>query len=897
MADLRQRVQIEATLKDRGASRGLDNIRSKSESAFGERGGIAFHAGKARVALGVFGTAIAAAALGVQRMVAEVARQNDEIAKLSTRLGASTEALSQLRFVAERSGVSFETLTMGLQRMTRRIAEAASGTGEARDALKELGLSAQELNRQRPEDQFKRIADQIARVGNQGDRVRLAMRLFDSEGVALVQTMEQGAAGIERLQQQADRMGLTVTEQIAKQAEAYEDAVTNLSSAFDGLSSTLADDVMPSMTSAANAVAGILSGLNKALENSRGIAGAGLGFQDGPRPFAPGTATFRRGADGGFFRVRQGGLFTPGSNFSTLNQSADTTLDDLGVTTVTSTATTRSRALSNSTRAFSKAGESGAKAYLDTIQTTVEKDQPLVDETFADAGDFAAFAFLGEKGETKQGLKVALAAGLTDYVLEGDLKNAAGTFGYTLAGGMIVRASDRLADGIINKLGDLTGGFREDLVAAGQGIGKTMLSGFDNVNFAGKFGIDGDIGGGIGRELAGTFSDAVMGGAFGLGIGTLIGDEITAKAAGIGGALGGALAGPVGSVIGSITAALGSNIPVLGDAIDNLFGITDNKEAQSFLTDVRAFGGLVGYFERIGGVEGIRGSRAAEFVNNNQVQNAIRDLTRVEFGTTREQAEDFVDFLQSVAVNNQAVARGDDAPVRNAGFRALLSSPRSSQSEISNVLSAIGFDPASVFFGSASSLGGGGTGTISIGTDDSGNPTGPVAPAGKPVGPAPRPRLSLSTGLDAFAAGGSFLSSYLDSLGAPKGTAQGNNILNFLASGGSDQGARQYLSGFFDIVAAKGFHGTLTQPTAILAGEAGPERVDITPGGSDYVGGGRGGGGVANHFSITINALDANSVDAAAERLVERVRQGLLDVSERGLPVVYGSGVVNPPRV
>ena len=52
-----------------------------------------------------------------------------------------------------------------------------------------------------------------------------------------------------------------------------------------------------------------------------------------------------------------------------------------------------------------------------------------------------------------------------------------------------------------------------------------------------------------------------------------------------------------------------------------------------------------------------------------------------------------------------------------------------------------------------------------------------------------------------------------------------------------------------------------------------------------------------SHFSITINALDANSVDAAAERLVERVRQGLLDVSERGLPVVYGSGVVNPPRV
>jgi len=56
----------------------------------------------------------------------------DKIDKLSTRLGASSEALSQYRHVASQSGIEFNTLTMGWQRMTRRVAEAAKGTGELR---------------------------------------------------------------------------------------------------------------------------------------------------------------------------------------------------------------------------------------------------------------------------------------------------------------------------------------------------------------------------------------------------------------------------------------------------------------------------------------------------------------------------------------------------------------------------------------------------------------------------------------------------------------------------------------------------------------------------------------------------------------------------------------------
>ena len=49
-------------------------------------------------------------------------------------------ALQELRFAAKASGIEQQTLDMALQRFTRRAAEAAQGTGEAKDALAQMGM-------------------------------------------------------------------------------------------------------------------------------------------------------------------------------------------------------------------------------------------------------------------------------------------------------------------------------------------------------------------------------------------------------------------------------------------------------------------------------------------------------------------------------------------------------------------------------------------------------------------------------------------------------------------------------------------------------------------------------------------------------------------------------------
>lgn len=190
----------------------------------------------------------------------------DKIQKLSIRLGASTEALSELKLATELTGVSFQTLTTGLQRMTRRISEAAKGTGESVKALDELGLSAKALNKLRPEQQFEALADALDKVPNQADKVRLSMKLLDTEGVALLQTMEGGSEAIRGYRKQARELGLSLSKDSADAFAKANDQLTILSGTFTGFVQSLTVSAIPivqDLTSLFSSLKNEIDGLNK----------------------------------------------------------------------------------------------------------------------------------------------------------------------------------------------------------------------------------------------------------------------------------------------------------------------------------------------------------------------------------------------------------------------------------------------------------------------------------------------------------------------------------------------------------------------------------------------------------------------------------------------------------
>lgn len=177
--------------------------------------------------------------------VAMSARTIDSLAKTSDKLGIATDQLAGLRHAAELTGVAQNTLDMALQRMTRRVSEAAQGTGEARDALRELNLDAGRLAQLAPDEQFRAVADAMAGVATQGDRVRLAMRLFDSEGVAVVNTLALQRAGLDAAAEEARRFGIAISRVDAAKVEAANDQMLRARQALSGVANTLTIELAP----------------------------------------------------------------------------------------------------------------------------------------------------------------------------------------------------------------------------------------------------------------------------------------------------------------------------------------------------------------------------------------------------------------------------------------------------------------------------------------------------------------------------------------------------------------------------------------------------------------------------------------------------------------------------
>ncbi|SES12617.1 Tail length tape measure protein [Vreelandella subterranea] len=173
----------------------------------------------------------------------------DQLQKTNLRIGASTEALSEYNYVAKLAGVEFGQLTTAWQRQSRRIAQAAQGTGEAQDALKTLNLTAAELAQLAPEDQFERIAEAMSGVAEESDRVALAQKIWDSEGVKLLQVVNQGTDAIRAQREEAARLGLTISQDTANAMASFNDEVTRMQAVGEGLSRQILADLVPAMTS------------------------------------------------------------------------------------------------------------------------------------------------------------------------------------------------------------------------------------------------------------------------------------------------------------------------------------------------------------------------------------------------------------------------------------------------------------------------------------------------------------------------------------------------------------------------------------------------------------------------------------------------------------------------
>jgi hypothetical protein len=198
-------------------------------------------------------TAVAGAA-GIGLLVKSSLQSIDTLGKTATKLGVTSQALQKLRYASNLAGVETRTVDMAVQRFTRRLSEAANNTGEAKDALKELGLNAKELTKLSLDQQMLKLADAFDDVQSSGDKVRLAFKLFDSEGVAFVNTLQGGSAALQQMFQEAEGLGFILSSSAVKGVEQANDAFTKLKTMLGGVADQLTAGLAPAFQTIAETI-------------------------------------------------------------------------------------------------------------------------------------------------------------------------------------------------------------------------------------------------------------------------------------------------------------------------------------------------------------------------------------------------------------------------------------------------------------------------------------------------------------------------------------------------------------------------------------------------------------------------------------------------------------------
>ena len=203
-------------------------------------------AAAATVKIAKIGTAFATVGIAAGIALTKMSMQNvDALAKVSDRLGIATQSLAGLQHAANLSGVENKTLEKSLQNLAVGVSDAADGTGIAKDALIELGLSAGVLEKMPVDQQMLKVADAMQGVELQADKVRIATELFGSRGVAVLNMLGGGSSELAAVAKEAEHLGISVNRVDAAKIELANDAVDRAKTVFTGLGNQLATSFSP----------------------------------------------------------------------------------------------------------------------------------------------------------------------------------------------------------------------------------------------------------------------------------------------------------------------------------------------------------------------------------------------------------------------------------------------------------------------------------------------------------------------------------------------------------------------------------------------------------------------------------------------------------------------------
>lgn len=253
-------------IDDKSASQSLDNIEGKAESTERTFGSTVKSIGKGAT---VVAGALATAGGAMFALSVKTANTADEIDKASIKLGISTDAYQELSYALGQVGVDQGTMERSLGRLNQRLADTDSNE-KYREALHNLGVATEDASgKTRDADEvFMDSIRALEGVESSSERAALAQEIFGTKTAReLLPAIEAGGDSIDELREQAQELGIVMSEDSVDAGVEFADTLDTLKRTFEGLVAELGAELMPMFTDWMNVIIDNTPEIKEFIEN------------------------------------------------------------------------------------------------------------------------------------------------------------------------------------------------------------------------------------------------------------------------------------------------------------------------------------------------------------------------------------------------------------------------------------------------------------------------------------------------------------------------------------------------------------------------------------------------------------------------------------------------------
>lgn len=214
---------------------GIAKLGTEMKSAAKAAGQVAAEVGKvgaqtlsaATKAFAGYTTAITGAATAAFKLAADSALAADDLNTLSTQTGISTQDLQKYQYAADLVDVSVDTLTKSMAKNIKQMTSTSSATVEA---YEKLGVATQNADGSLRDSQevYWECIKALGEVSDETERDSIAMAIFGKSAQELNPIIEGGAEKIAELGEQAESLGLIMSQDSLDELNAFNDSIDTL---------------------------------------------------------------------------------------------------------------------------------------------------------------------------------------------------------------------------------------------------------------------------------------------------------------------------------------------------------------------------------------------------------------------------------------------------------------------------------------------------------------------------------------------------------------------------------------------------------------------------------------------------------------------------------------------